>query len=69
MEPENETENVISKGIDEGKQTETWNLEREHRRKRRDHQKGKTEKGYDKRALGVRKEQKVSLKLQDTVVV
>ena len=30
----NENENVISQGVDEGKQTETWNLEREHRRKK-----------------------------------
>ena len=36
IEQKRHNENVISKGVDEGKQTETWNLERDNRRKRRD---------------------------------
>ena len=68
IEPKNENQNVISQGVDEGKETETWNLEGEHRRKRRDHQKRETEKVHEKKALGGRKEQNISLTLQEQLL-
>ena len=61
-----QNENMISKGVDEGNNSETWNLEREDRRKKRDNKNEKQRRVLEK-GFWARKRGKVSLKLQDTI--